>query len=195
MRLQISSRERKLIAATLISVEAVLIYILLIKPKLAELSAARVELSSQLSIYESMMSKTKLLPILEDSHKQSHTEYLAARSRFFTSGEMESFVKTFASLARGSMVDLVGISPYHRAEPTGRTNLKDMGDIREQKLEIIMKGNYDRILSLLSQIESEPKAIVIDEMAFRRPPRAKRQVEITMIVTLYWISQNRSDQA
>ncbi len=191
MRLSTTRNERRLIMIALLSIEMLFIYLLILKPKLITLKSAKIGLSSQIKLYEAKREKANLLPQVEKEYLSVRDEYLSVKSRFFTAAELENFVKTFSSLARSAGVYLVGIQPYQRIEP-GRRGIKKEEtpkDLGRQRLQITVRGRYDKLLNLISQIESDPKAIIIDQMNIARPSGSKKQIELTMIVSLYWIKQ------
>ena len=193
MRLMIgmTGSERKLVTIALLLVEVLLIYLLILKPRLITLKGAMTNLNSQIKLYEVKRGKASLFPQVEKEYLRARDEYLSVKRRFFTAAELENFVKTFSSLARSIGVDLVGIQPYRRIEASrkrikkGETS-KDLG---RQRLQITVRGRYDKLLDLVSQIESDPKAIIIDQMNITRPPDLKKQVELSMLVSLYWVKQ------
>jgi Tfp pilus assembly protein PilO len=189
MRFGISNRERKLITLALLSAEALLIYLFILKPKLVQLGRAKSELSSQSKLYEVKKGKVQLLPKIEEDYLKVQTDYLKVKRRFFTSSEIDSFIRTFSSLARGTRVYLVGIQPYQRIESSKAKAVKEPGDVRRQRLQIVVRGRYEDVLNLLSQIESDPKAITIDQMAITRSANSKKYVELAMVVSLYWVEQ------
>ncbi|HID55166.1 TPA: hypothetical protein EYP37_01460 [Candidatus Poribacteria bacterium] len=191
MRLSMTGNERRLITIALLSIEVLFIYLLILKPKLIALRSAKISLNSQIKLYEVKREKASLLPQVEKEYLSARGEYLSIKRRFFTAPELENFVKTFSSLVRASGAYLVSIQPYQRIESRRRGIKKEKipKNLARQKLQIIIRGGYDKLLDLVSQIESDPKAIIIDQMNIVRAPNSKKHVELTMIVSLYWIKQ------
>jgi len=176
-----TSRERKLIAAIVLAIELLAVYLLIIRPRRAELERIKAELAAQRSMLQLKRSQAELLKELEAKREKILSELSELRKAFLSADEAEGFIKRIADMAESSSLQLIEIQP--------EGPISSEGDLKTRRLRVALQGRYPDLLELISSFESRWKSVRLEGISITGGSKAQG-LRAEIDVVLYWISED-----